>query len=97
MKKTNIKPKAFYREAESMQKGWGKYLRAIDKLKDDCDNQVDISLKSACWVLYGEGYCSSVWERFQKYCISKKWGKKTMPWEAWKGLFDKWNFGLSSI
>lgn len=89
--KTNIKSKKFYVEAEGMDKGWGKYLKSIDELKDRVEQQKDITLGDACWVLYGEGCCSSVWEDFADYCRSKRWGKKTMPWEAWQGLFQKWS------
>ena len=85
---SNIKSKKFYQEAEDMQDGWGKYLKKIDILKDKVDNKKDISLNEACWVLYGEGYVSSSWESFEKYCTKKKWHKKLMPWEAWEGLYQ---------
>jgi hypothetical protein len=83
---SNIKSKKFYQEAEDMEPGWGKYLRWIDVLKDKVDNQDNITLKEACWVLYGEGYNSSYWEMFYKHCTNKKWSKRKMPWDAWKGI-----------
>ena len=85
--KSAIKSKKFYQEAENMQKGWGNYLKSIDKLKDAVNNKKNIGLNDACWVLYGEGYCSSVWEEFEKFCIKNGWRRKKMPWEAWDGIF----------
>lgn len=87
--KSNIKTKKFYAEAEEMSPGWGRYLKLIDKLKNDVDKKRDITLDNACWILYGEGHCSYVWEEFKKYCISKRWGKRKMPWEDWKGIFNE--------
>lgn len=86
--KSNVQSKAFYKEAEDMQDGWGRYLKSIDMLKDRVELHQNIRLNEACWILYGEGYCSFVWENFKKYCIKMKWNRKSMPWEAWKGLFD---------
>jgi len=86
----NIKSKTFYKEAEDMSKGWGKYLRSIDKLKNKVDKKRSISLNEACWILYGEGYCSFYWRKFEEYCIKNKWGNKLMPWEAWQGLFTNY-------
>lgn len=87
---SNIKSKKFYAEAENMESGWGKYLKSIDVLKDQVQQHKDITLKDACWVLYAEGHCYSVWEDFEKYCVKNRWKKKLMPWEAWHGIFEDW-------
>ena len=84
--KTYIQPKAFYAEAEEMQTGWGKYLRNIDILKDKVAQRKNITLREACWIMYGEGHTSSYWEAFKTYCEKMKWNRRKMPWEAWKGL-----------
>ena len=89
--KTNVKSKRFYAEAEDMETGWGKYLKSIDKLKDAVQQQKDITLNDACWVLYGEGHCSSTWEAFRGHCIKKQWSQRKMPCEAWQGIFNSWN------
>ena len=88
--KSNVKSKKWYAEANMMSAGWGNYLKSIDELKDAVAKKVDITLNDACWVLYGEGHCSWTWEKFKKYCISKRWKNKRMPWEAWNGLFSDW-------
>jgi len=88
--KSNIKSKEFYAEADQMSDGWGGYLKSIDTLKDDVHNKKDIVIDDACWILYAEGHCSSVWYKFKDYCIKNKWEKREMPWEAWKGLFHGW-------
>jgi hypothetical protein len=87
---SNIKSKEFYQEAENTQKGWGHYLKAIDKLKDKVENQKNITLSQACWVLYGEGHCSFTWREFKTYARSLGLSRKRMIWECWKGLFDSW-------
>ena len=89
--KSHVKSKAFYKEAENMQTGWGRYLKKIDKLKDAVDNDSNITLDDACWILYGEGYTSLAWGKFRKFCVNKHWGKRKLPWVAWKALFDKQN------
>lgn len=88
--KNNIQSRSFYKEAENMQIGWGKYLKCIDELANKVDNQIEIGLKEACWVLYGEGHCSDVWTKFYDYCESKKLKRKKMIWECWDGLFRRW-------
>lgn len=93
--KSNIKSKEFYDEAESIEKGWGSYLRRIDELKDKVHNKLDISLKDSCWILYAEGYCSSIWESFFSFCENQRWSNRELPWEAWKGLFDEWYDGYT--
>ena len=85
---SNIKSKGFYTEAENMSPGWGEYMKAIDVLKNAANKHKDITLNDACWILYSKGHCSSVWVDFQEYCNKKRWGKRTMPWEAWQGLFN---------
>lgn len=89
--KTNIKSKSFYKEAENMQVGWGKYLKCIDELENKVDNHIEINLKEACWILYGEGHCSAIWEKFNDYCESRKLGRKKMIWECWNELFQQWD------
>lgn len=88
--KSNIKSKKYYAEGENLSEGWGHYMKSIDILKDKVQNQEDITLKDVCWILYGEGWCSSYWKGFETYCISKKYKNRKMMWECWKGLFDKW-------
>lgn len=87
--KSNIQSEEFYQEAEDMQTGWGEYLRSIDELKDKVANKDDISLPDACWILYGDGHCSWTLGKFKEYCTSKKWEIKTMPWDAWNGIFKE--------
>lgn len=86
---SHVKSKAFYDEAEAMEEGWGRYLKKIDILKDKVDDMEDITLNEACWVLYGERYLSQDWNNFSEFCLTKSWEKRVMPWESWKGLFDK--------
>ena len=88
--KNNIKSKEFYKEADSMKDGWGSYLLTIDKLKDKVENQKDICLNDACWILYGEGHCSSTWQKFQEYCCKTNLKTRKMTWKNWKVLFDEW-------
>lgn len=90
MNKSNIKSKKFYREAERMEIGWGQYLESIDKLKDKVDFGIEITLKEMCWTLYGDGYPSSIWEKFKKYCEIKKLKNRRMLYHCWKGLFTNW-------
>jgi hypothetical protein len=87
---SNIQSKEFYKEAEDMQKGWGKYLKAIDKLKDKVEFHKNLTLAEACWVLYGEGHCSATWREFKTHCRSLGLSRKRMIWEGWQGLFDAW-------
>ncbi len=89
-KVSNLKSKEYYREAESLQKGWGKTLKYIDVLKDKVNADDDVSLKDACYILYLDGWCSYYWEKFYSYSTSKKWTKRKMPWLAWNALFNKW-------
>ena len=88
--KTNIKSKAFYAEAEDMSRGWGKYLRHIDLVKDAIAAGKKICLNDACGALYGEGVCYTSWEAFRKYCVKNGLGKKRLVWEVWRGMFDGW-------
>lgn len=88
--KTNIKSKKFYSEAEDMQKGWGKYLKSIDKLKDAVEHGKDISLNDFRWVLYGNGWCSLIGDNFAEHCQVNRWSRKKMPFSAWQGMFDGW-------
>lgn len=88
--KSNIKSKKFYKEAEDMEIGWGRYLRSIDELKDKVDKGENITLKEACWVLYGDGHCSKVWGDFSIYCKFKKMDRKKLVWQCWNGVFQDW-------
>ncbi len=89
MKKSHIKPKSFYKEAEDMQKGWGGYLKKIDKLKDKKQNNSLFTLSEFCWTLYGYGHCSSSWHKFEQF--AKKSGKSKLRYNDWNNLFKKWN------
>jgi len=90
-KKSNVKNKEFYQEAEEMQDGWGKYLKSIDVLKDKIKNKKDITLRDFVYTLYGEGHCNDCREDFELYCKRKlKYVRKRMVYECWWGLFDKW-------
>lgn len=84
---TNIQSKAFYKEAEDMQKGWGKRLRHIDELKDKVKDMRSIGLNDACYILYGEGYD---WAGFDKWAIKNEFSRKRMVWEGWKELFSRY-------
>lgn len=91
MKKSNIQPKSFYKEAEGMTKGWGSYLRSIDELKDKVDKDIPLTLNEYCWTLYGEGYCSAQWEAFYSYSVKLKLKRKKMLRPCWEGLFREWD------
>lgn len=87
---TNIQSESFYQEANDMQEGWGETLRAIDVLKDKFENNENITLKEACYILWAEKFVnSSVYLKFQKAMEAHK--RRKMPWPAWNGMFEDWS------
>jgi hypothetical protein len=91
IKKSYIKDKSYYDEADSMQTGWGDTLRHIDELKDKIQYQIDITLDEFCYSLYGDGYCSHCWQAFKLYCKrTLKYDENRLIQDAWRGIFDKW-------
>lgn len=90
-KKSNVKNKEFYQEAEEIQDGWGRRLKSIDELKDKIKNKKDITLSDFVYTLYGEGHSSYCWEAFELHCKQElKYARKRMVYQCWWGLFDKW-------
>jgi hypothetical protein len=85
---SNIKTKRFYKEAEDMQDGWGKYLRYIDTLKDKAQNNDRMVLNDFCWTLYGDGHCSATWGDFKEY--AQKTGLYRHRYNKWLEIFDTW-------
>ena len=90
-KKSFIKSKKYYKEAENMQEGWGETLRQIDILKNKIQFKKEITLDDYCYSLYGDCYCSHCWEAFKLYCEKTlKYSRKKLIHDCWKGLFDFW-------
>lgn len=91
IKKSYIKDKSYYKDAENMQKGWGHTLRFIDTLKDKIQYKKAISLNDFCYSLYGDGYCSHCWQAFRLYCNTPlRYNRKKLIYDGWKGIFDVW-------
>lgn len=90
-KKSYIKENSFYEMGEALQEGWGKTLRNIDELKDKIQYKKSITLKEFCYSLYGNGYCSHIWDAFKMYCEEDlKYSRKRLIYDAWDGIFNKW-------
>jgi hypothetical protein len=64
-KKSNVKNKEFYQEAENMQTGWGRRLKSIDELKDKIKNKKDITLSDFVYTLYGEGHFRYLYSTYE--------------------------------
>ena len=86
---THIQSKKFYKDANSMQKGWGDYLLWIDRLKDKKQYNGMFTTRQFCWTLYGDGHCSQVWLSFQQEFLKK--GIKVLRYKKWEQLFNDWN------
>jgi hypothetical protein len=89
MKKTNVKPPKFYKEAEGLQPGWGAYLKNIDQLKDAVANQLPITIKEYCFTLYGDCYTDHCSKHFKAY-YQKHFGTKKLSHQNFSFIFKGW-------
>jgi hypothetical protein len=88
---SSVESPEFYKEANDMQPGWGKFLLRIDKLKDRVNAKKHISIKDACYILWAEqGIDSPRWLKFQKWAKQSSLHNRRFPWLIWKGLFFGW-------
>jgi len=90
---SHVKDESYYQEAELMQKGWGKTLKCIDKIKDKVAFNKEMLYREFAFTLYGNCYCSHCIRHFEFYLKSKlkiNVDRKKMFHDAWSGIFKKW-------
>ena len=64
------------------------YCKSIDRLRKKFEDDKELSLKEACWILWAEKYiCSHQYLAFAAWCKQNKFNKKA-KWNFYSALFD---------